>query len=1010
MPNPILKDNVFKFVSVRPPQQPSSDVLALRFVRYSETEKSSLHKSIAALDGKEDARNKAINLAKEFMTSDNYISSNKYWKNFQGLDKIEEILSKVSSPAVDEIAKAIEPVLKKKKVSDYTKTDEFIKLRDTLWNSLYANTLLVHERPQDRIDIFKGIRTIHLLQTIAGMESKHDAIVRWREIFKATPLLSKDLFPKQVKKLEKKDNRKDDPGADPGKIKEQLREKLSRLNDAINDIKEANRKLFLELSNQSKSVEEKLDQNLFNQRKSIKSSKAPATQPEKKLVPDLQVASPWKFGEMGRKYLRASTLVQLREHNTPLDTLTVPEIITSLEQEMSKITTLLFKDIEDNKIKKIGNVFVNTTGSSSNALMTVVPGSIRFPPLQGVGQYPNVPGVTVLGVGDLMIVEQTLLKYQAGEVAHIENIMLSEKRKRKHRRLNRTEESFLSETERTQETEKDLQSTERFELQRESENTIQSDSKMDAGVTVTGGFGPVTTTAHADFASSSSTSESNRTSTNYAKDVTERSVSRLKERVREERTRKTLEEIEEINIHGFDNTEGTGHVTGIYRWVDKIYLAQVVNYGRRLMLEFIIPEPAAFYLYAEDEGNKKVEGVTLTKPLDPETVGFIVGTDSKNFWPSDLHPWDYYFWIKYYKVQGVFPPPPLWIVVATTFEQAHTPGGTQLLTKANKELGIPEGYMALGGFASGLVRGDLEIRVGTNYNQFHYNGFSYFTLNQESKIVPVSVLADADAFVVNVEVTCERLDGTYQKWQLATYSAIINAYQKLKSDYDEQLNAARIRQGVQIAGRNPNLNREIEKEELKKGCLTFLARPFPPNTAFDQFGSIFDAGSQVYSQLYPQSPFNYPEIAIDEAASEGTTIQFMEQAFEWNQMTYLFYPYFWGRKENWVKTHQLEDTDPLFTKFQQAGAARVLVPVRLNYEPAVIHYLSTLLSRGTGEIWNGGEAPALDDDLFISIADEIKAQTGGDGGGTKVGEPWEVKVPTSLVYLDPVDSPLPDWS
>ena len=125
-----------------------------------------------------------------------------------------------------------------------------------------------------------------------------------------------------------------------------------------------------------------------------------------------------------------------------------------------------------------------------------------------------------------------------------------------------------------------------------------------------------------------------------------------------------------------------------------------------------------------------------------------------------------------------------------------------------------------------------------------------------------------------------------------------------------------------------------------------------------------------------------------------------------------FYPYFWGSKANWVNIHQLEDNDPIFTKFLQAGAARVLLPVNLNYVPAVLHYLATLKSTGTGEPWNGGDAPILDDDLFISIANEIKTQTGGVDSGIKTGNPWEVKIPTSLVVLQDIDEDpiLPDWS
>ena len=63
-------------------------------------------------------------------------------------------------------------------------------------------------------------------------------------------------------------------------------------------------------------------------------------------------------------------------------------------------------------------------------------------------------------------------------------------------------------------------------------------------------------------------------------------------------------------------------------------------------------------------------------------------------------------------------------------------------------------------------------------------------------------------------------------------------------------------------------------------------------------------------------------------------------------MVYLFYPYFWGKKDDWVTVAQLTDDDPLFGQFLRAGAARVQVPVRQGFEEAIITYLSTGQAKG----------------------------------------------------------------
>jgi hypothetical protein len=60
-----------------------------------------------------------------------------------------------------------------------------------------------------------------------------------------------------------------------------------------------------------------------------------------------------------------------------------------------------------------------------------------------------------VGVADLLLVREHVKRYEGADVAHIENVLASEKRERKTRRLERTEELALIERETTSETERD---------------------------------------------------------------------------------------------------------------------------------------------------------------------------------------------------------------------------------------------------------------------------------------------------------------------------------------------------------------------------------------------------------------------------------------------------------------------------------------------------------------------------------------------------------------------------
>jgi hypothetical protein len=671
----------------------------------------------------------------------------------------------------------------------------------------------------------------------------------------------------------------------------------------------------------------------------------------------------------------------------------------------------------------------------------------------------------ILGIADLMIVEQKLARYELGEIAHIENVLEKETRERRFRTSTTTEESALIETETTDEKEKDLSSTERFELQSETQNVINENASLEAGLTVNASYGPsVDATATLNAASSSARQHSDRASSTFARETTSRAVSRLQKRTLERRFYKTVREVEEKNLHRFENPTG-GNITGIYRFVDKIYDAQVVNYGKRLMLEFIVPEPAAFWRHAL--AKQPIEAV---QHVCPDPPGYCVD-GSQTFVPlqaQDIEPDNYVFWASKYGAEDVTPPPPTTLVVGvarkgTEIQPNPTPNGP-LLSSLAFEVEIPDGYRAvLGHFKaygqtqSGGTPQDLAQMI------CQVQALEYAFTQPVWKNVPLDPAAKVTVSVNTtrfynyeflITIFCTLTDGRREEWKLNTFFAIQNAYRAAKTKYDNAVEAARIRAGYDVSfGRNPLENREIEKTELKRACISLAT------------GQRFDTFDAMNRHV---APFGFPEIDFAEAKAEARYIQLFEQGFEWHNLTYVFYPYFWSRKDAWPTLAQLSDGDPLFTRFLQAGAARVQVPVRLGFESSILNYLAGV------NVWDGeGNLVAFDDDdphsFHFSLLNELKSQLGNndiagvgtlsvtqgqagvigsgtafhpvddlrrriniagdiyvvktitdaqeinldrpyegptDGaatytlGGQLIGEPWEVRLPTSLVKLD----------
>ena len=190
---------------------------------------------------------------------------------------------------------------------------------------------------------------------------------------------------------------------------------------------------------------------------------------------------------------------------------------------------------------------------------------------------------------------------------------------------------------------------------------------------------------------------------------------------------------------------------------------------------------------------------------------------------------------------------------------------------------------------------------------------------------------------------------------------------------------------------------EMRSISQAQGALGELAKLLPATAV-----RVHGAGAEEHIEEVRVDGIEIPQVRLGTAEVEGDYIRFFEQAFEWQNLTYVFYPYFWGRKSKWAARVNYTDADPLFEAFLKAGAARVVVPVRPGFETALDHYMST------GETWNGGELPAIGSDDYVPILVEISEQLGAPGNEVAQGEPWEVVIPTSLVKLR-ADGSLPSW-
>lgn len=664
-----------------------------------------------------------------------------------------------------------------------------------------------------------------------------------------------------------------------------------------------------------------------------------------------------------------------------------------------------------------------------------IPDVLDSPLVNGDEDETERAGVTALGFGELRSVTEVGPEYRAGEIAHVENVMATETRERVHESTEITEEETREEQETIESENEDLQTTQRHEIKRETEQVIQQESELHAGVSVSASYGQVELESSFGYARRNAKERAQQTAVETAKEITHEATRRVEERVTSETIRRVREEVSERNLHAFEN-DTDDHVVGIYRWLEKVYRMDVLEYDEpRLMFEFLIPDPAAAYRHAMAEDPN---GTTLQKPVEPKAVKFLDGDvdegaergdddvpiylDRLSY--DDITSTNYRWYASHYGAEDVPEPP-----AERKREVVHITGGTEEMQtagdgEANVEpieaphydtafIDVPDGYRVwhVDVLSDVIHRRDhdysahLRVSVGADHpgpeSVYKLQDIRWDTPAGEQKSagaavrsfpintdaydeLPVTVIP-RNTFGYNVVAAAMlvRTQDALREWQATVYDAIVDAYERRLDEYRSQLEAARIGAGVTIEGNNPAENRQTERTELKRAAIELLREQELDVDAIDPPDDAEDGNSD-----------SFPTIDPDALAGMEKDLQFFELAFEWQEGTYVFYPYYWAEQATWADKLNRDDPDPKFESFLTAGAARFVVPVRPGFEPNVLQFMETGVP-----FLEEGSIDSVNDPRYVDIVSELRERDEGAADASYTHDSWYNTVPTSLVKL-----------
>jgi hypothetical protein len=484
----------------------------------------------------------------------------------------------------------------------------------------------------------------------------------------------------------------------------------------------------------------------------------------------------------------------------------------------------------------------------------------------GVGvQPPPLFGIHKIGVIDYRRVEQELSCYVMGAISQIENTQQGEYKEKITRSLTIQEEETEVTEESSAERQSDTEVAEKLEMQSEVSSVLSEETSrsFNAGTGVSAMVGPVEMSANVGFTfnSSSSRQQSNSEAIQFAKNVT----NKVQEKILQKRTsrRRSLmrKEFENTNKHGLDNRGGTGHVVGVSRWVDKIYNNILVNYGRRFVIEWEIPEPAKNFI-AVKSAEVEEDGPNLTKPRSPRSLG-LRGA-------SDLSRSNYLRFASRYKAD--VPPPPVDNVnltrafshgdSSTVAEPADVNMNHLYHSAAYSEIEVPKGYIATSAVAYStsylwsetvpLGPGVLPKNTASVWVSIAGGAFrglpssedeqeEEIPLDNVSDFVSVGILAgQAEAYAVSLRVHCELTNAAFNAWRLEAYDAIIDAYEKKRAAYEAAV--AQYESEKQTTNLNPRFQKNAMEQELQRVCIEMMTRPFNVNVSMNHYEEADEFG------------------------------------------------------------------------------------------------------------------------------------------------------------------------
>lgn len=577
----------------------------------------------------------------------------------------------------------------------------------------------------------------------------------------------------------------------------------------------------------------------------------------------------------------------------------------------------------------------------------------------------------VLGIGQLKLARHRLVGYSAGELADVVNVMPRERQEVQEHSLTHASAHEQARSTGEREHEQRRQRSDSSELADAVAEVMAADGLARNLSKVTPSYENLNMSLSGTWAGSAANAAWNRKDqTSLVQRITERAVHRLNDRVSQRRGLEWQALREQRRSQLIDNS-GHGRLVGLYHWIDRVVRVRLEPLGGRLVLEFLLSDPAGPWLQQLCDASHPPlqKPPSLPAPQSQQPPYSIVTADNYQELGAS------------YGLLDLEPPPPQQLAVSATIDQI-TLGDLSRLR-------IPDGYQAASGSATLAVadsryalacsiggidlpatKAAAEPQLSASVPACTSSSAGPVVIAPPSPVapllqtsalsgiakatgaVPVTVITAAPAFAVTVQLQCE-LAGTletnplYVAWQMRVYARLLEAWREADARY-----ALALSERIHVAAPHPG---DLQRKLLRQGCLDALA-PAPQTDGHSQ---------RDYAAL-----------------------------FGWAHMTWQYMQHPTDGGQSWPEpapsAHLRPRVEDGLDDFLHASAARVLLPVLPGSEAWLLWLLQFPIP------WAGGPADVPATAGTVALLEELQPTP------ETIAEPvpcWTLRVPTTLLYL-----------